>query len=263
MKLSEYIQSITGEEGKKNSNGYVFHSPWREDKNASFQVSDELGKWHDWSTGESGDLIDAIRIHNNCDYKTAISLLGYVPQKVDRDDAYKEKKREQNYTTQPIYHYPLIDYAKSRCVAPDVLRRYCVELNEGNYYYIALPNTANGYAIRNAKFKGQRGASSFSFFIGNNTSELLVFEGMFDMLSFVSISNTDKSILVLNSTANTNKAIAQLSQFDVVHCYLDNDASGKESTDKIKSSHHNVIDHSENYKQFNDVNDFIIHHQIP
>lgn len=259
MKLSEYIRTISGEVGKTTPNGVWFHCPWREDKDASLQVNDELGKWHDWGADQSGDLIDAIRIVNNCDYKTAISLLGYVPQKVDRtDDAYKEKKREQNYTTQPIYHYPLIDYAKSRCVAPDVLRRYCVELNEGNYYYIALPNTANGYAIRNAKFKGQRGASSFSFFIGNNTSELLVFEGMFDMLSFVSLSNTDKSILVLNSTANTSKAMELLSSFDVVHCYLDNDAAGHESTEKIKSSHHNVIDHSDKYKQFNDVNEYIL-----
>lgn len=255
MKLTEYIQAISGEVGKTTPNGVWFHCPWREDKDASLQVNDELGKWHDWGTEKSGDLIDAIMIQNNCDYKTAVSLLGYVPQK--SECAYK-KRKEESFKTQPIYHYALIDYARSRAVEDSVLRRFCIELIDGSFYYIALPNVANGYAVRNANFKGQKGCQSFSFFKGKDDSVLLVFEGMFDMLSFVTLSHTDKSIIVLNSTANTSKVLELLSHYDCVHCYLDNDASGKESTDKIKSSHHNVIDHSENYKNFNDVNEYIL-----
>lgn len=254
MKLTEYIQTISGEVGKTTPNGVWFHCPWREDKDASLQVNDELGKWHDWGTDQSGDLIDAIRIQNNCDYKTALKLIGEIPQK--SACAYKKRKEETAYTTRPIYHYSLLQYANSRGVTEVVLRRYCVELVEGNFYYIALPNVANGYAVRNAKFKGQKGEQSFSFFKGNN--ELLVFEGMFDMLSFVSYRDTNKSIVVLNSTTNVGKIIELLPKYDVVHCYLDNDRPGHDATEKIKSSHHNVIDHSENYRTHNDVNEYIL-----
>lgn len=258
MKISEYLHKTIGPHCRETQGGMWFHCPWRQDTHSSLQVNDGLGKWHDWGTGESGDVYDLAMKINNCDFKTAKKILDEPLFSTKTIEKINVACKKRKWTAQTFLHSSLIEYAMTRGVKESVLRKYCIELVEGNFFYIALPNCVGGYAVRNKNFKGQKGNQSFSFFIGNNHLEVLVFEGMFDMLSFVSISNTNKTIIVLNSTTNVNKAIETIKTFNIVHCYLDNDKAGVEALKLIKQSHLNVIDHSYVYREYNDVNDYIV-----
>lgn len=45
-------------DGKRQGGWYVAKNPWRNDNNPSLGVSFTTGKWRDFATGESGDMID-------------------------------------------------------------------------------------------------------------------------------------------------------------------------------------------------------------
>ena len=68
----------------------------------------------------------------------------------------------------------------------------------------------------------------------------------------------DCDYIVLNSISNIKTALPYLQVYDVVHCYLDNDAAGIATTKKIKDEYSNkVIDESVRYPNFKDLNDVI------
>lgn len=260
MTILEYIQTYTNEPGVKSNNSIWFNSPFRSESKPSFQFTPtigEYGKFHDWGSGSHGSGIDFIRMCENCDFNTAINILNsrVVTRKVE--PIKKENiVRSSNIVVGSFTKNKLIEYAKRRCVAKDVLYKYCMQVEEGLYFYIGLKNVSGGYAVRNEGFKGFKGSGSFSFF-KENPSSVLVFEGMFDMMSFMSITSTDKSIIVLNSTSFVENILPILKSFPDIHLYLDNDRAGDKATEQIKLCYGHAIDHRFAYEKHNDVNDFI------
>ena len=72
----------------------------------------------------------------------------------------------------------------------------------------------------------------------------------------------DFNYIILNSTANILKLIEYLDceKVNEIHLYLDNDLSGDNCTNEIISRYSSsVIDHRMEYKNFNDLNEFLIH----
>lgn len=253
MTILEYIRNKTGQEGITKSSGVWFCAPYRNDTHPSLEVSESLGKWHDWGSGESGDIYNLVQKCENCDFKTAKSIVGEQKDIIP----YEKKicpKIENISTNNHFYHTSLIDYARKRCVSCATLRTFCVEVIKDKFYYIGLKNDSGGYALRNEFFKGQLGANDITTLPGvpgNKTA--LVFEGMFDFLSFRSCVKCpqDCTYIVLNTTQNINKI--DVRKYDTIHLYLDNDDAGDIATKKIIGA----IDHRQNYCQYGDVNDFI------
>lgn len=65
-------------------------------------------------------------------------------------------------------------------------------------------------------------------------------------------------ILFLIQSVILKTVLPYLQVYDVVHCYLDNDAAGIATTKKIKDEYSNkVIDESVRYPNFKDLNDVI------
>ncbi|MBS7332829.1 MAG: toprim domain-containing protein, partial [Weeksellaceae bacterium] len=67
--------------------------------------------------------------------------------------------------------------------------------------------------------------------------------------------------IILNSTANLSKLFDYLMNKKLleIHLYLDNDLSGNNCTNEIISRYNSsVIDHRMEYKNFNDLNEFLI-----
>ncbi|WP_313254639.1 toprim domain-containing protein, partial [Empedobacter sp.] len=91
---------------------------------------------------------------------------------------------------------------------------------------------------------------------------VFIFEGFFDFLSFLEINNYPNfNYIILNSTANLSKLFDYLfnGDFEEIHLYLDNDLSGNNCTNEIISRYNSsVIDHRIEYRNFNDLNDFLI-----
>jgi DNA primase len=258
MTLLDYVRSITHEDGTKRNGSWWFHSPFRSDSSASLQVSEHKGKWHDWGSGEYGDLIDLVRKYEGCDFLRAKDIVGdYIKPTI----LPQQPTLVRQYNTSAYTDNRLIDYANKRGVKTSILAKYTMQLNDRKFTYIALPNEMGGYAVRNLHFKGQKGANSFSFFRGQFDNDILVFEGMFDFLSYFSLSAVKYSAVVLNTTANTKKALEVLRMAKSVHLFLDNDEGGRSATAEITKSIPHAIDHANYYSNCNDVNEYICNYR--
>lgn len=258
MTLLDYVRSITYDEGTKRNGSWWFHSPFHSDSTPSLQVSEHKGKWHDWGSGDYGDLIDLVRKYEGCDYLRAKEIVGdYVKPTILPQQATPVRQ----YNTSAYTDNRLVEYARKRGVSYNILSKYTMQLNDRNFTYIALPNVMGGYAVRNALYKGQKGSNYFSFFRGEFADDILVFEGMFDFLSYYSLSDVKYSALVLNTTANVKKCLDTLNMAKNVHLFLDNDEGGRKATSDITQVIPNAIDHANYYSNCNDVNEYICNYR--
>jgi len=89
-----------------------------------------------------------------------------------------------------------------------------------------------------------------------------VFEGFFDFLSFISFLSTKElkpfSFCILNSLSFFEKSRPFLEQHNAIHLYLDNDIAGINTASYAKSLNEKYHDESALYKNFKDLNDWMI-----
>lgn len=85
-----------------------------------------------------------------------------------------------------------------------------------------------------------KGHNSYTY-LNNNNKELMIFEGFYDFLSYLSImevsdfSKTD--FVVLNSVRNVNKLLTEndLEKYEVVGIFTDNDNAGRKAAEEIQN----------------------------
>ena len=251
--LLDYVRTITGECGQRHGADIYFHSPLHADNTPSFVVHPS-NKWHDFAINTSGDVIDLCQRINNCDYKQALFFLSqgnFVPI-----SSTQTTTTDTPIQVTEIANSNLFAYANNRCVSASVLRQYCKEIHQGNYYYIGFPSALGGWELRNVAYKGCIGKKSYSH-IKMGSDKVMIFEGFFDFLSFRSLTNGTFDAIVLNTTAMVNAIIPLLDQYRCVHTYLDNDQSGRSATERLIQVRSELSNHSPNFAQFNDVNEFI------
>ena len=137
------------------------------------------------------------------------------------------------------------------------------------YFAIGFPNVAGGFEVRNRFFKGCIAPKDISHIRqqGEPREKCLVFEGMTDYLSFLTLRmkncpampNLDRQdYVILNSVANVSKAIDVLHGYGRIHCLLDNDEAGRKAYWELKREFAGRIrDFSDNYKGHKDLNDYL------
>lgn len=137
------------------------------------------------------------------------------------------------------------------------------------YFAIGFPNVAGGFEVRNRFFKGCVAPKDISHIRqqGEAREKCLVFEGMMDYLSFLTLRKRNCSNLpdldrqdyvILNSTANVSKAIDVLHGYGRIHCMLDNDEAGRKAYRELERKFAGRIrDFSDNYKGHKDLNDYL------
>ena len=123
--------------------------------------------------------------------------------------------------------------------------------------------------MRNQFFKGCIAPKDISHIrqSGEPREKCLVFEGMTDYLSFLTLRtrncptlpNLDgQDYVILNSTANVPKAIDVLHGYGRIHCLLDNDGAGRRAYQKLAIGFDGRIrDFSHNYHGHKDLNDYL------
>lgn len=159
-----------------------------------------------------------------------------------------------------------------------VALKYCQEvhytLTSGKSYYgIAFLNMCGGMEVRNKYVKRCIGGKDISLILqtnGQQTMECCVFEGFFDFLAYETARLQHDELLtmplpmdciILNSVSNVMKALEVLNGYDIIHCYLDNDAAGRKASEKLKVAlNREVRDQSLRYLDYNDVNDYLSKH---
>ena len=244
-----------------------FLSILRSETQASFKVSKVLNRWYDHSTGVGGNVIDLIVRINHCSVKEALEFL-------TNDIAYfsfhqqailkKTEPKIKILQVQNIKHPALIQYLDSRKITLATARKYCKEVwyqfKDKKYFAIGLQNRKSGWELRNRYFKNSSSPKSYSY-LKKSRKQLLVVEGMFDLLSLIelkSIHITDCDIIILNSTAFVKSIVGFFKDYKKVNLFLDNDATGKRISGLLTENYAHVIDKSSLYKNFKDLNEWLI-----
>ena len=123
--------------------------------------------------------------------------------------------------------------------------------------------------MRNRFFKGCIAPKDISHIrqSGEPREKCLVFEGMTDYLSFLTLRmkncptmpNLDRQdYVILNSVSNVSKAIDVLHGYERIHCMLDNDEAGRKAYWELAGEFAGRIrDFSQNYNGHKDLNDYL------
>lgn len=175
----------------------------------------------------------------------------------------------------PLANTILFDYIMQRCISLEVAHRFCKEahytVRGRRFYGIVFMNDADGMEVRNRLNKRCIGKKSISSIITSDSprQQCCVFEGFFDFLSYMTIlkCRPDNEIcvrgtndyFVLNGVGETKLLLPCLKEYKSIHCFLDNDEAGKAATKSITRVYaEKVIDESYRYKEYNDLNDYLM-----
>lgn len=286
--LSFPIPSILQLFGKRTDHiGHMYYSPFREESNPSFSVKPKDNLWMDFGTGEGGNvltlvsLLAGIQLSETWDYIAALD-----PNIVVLDDLPSPHARQSSHSTKIIIDKVkdtfssrgLISYAESRGIPRHILEYYCKQVTyhiEGNRNFlwtaIGFP-ASDGWVLRQSSndrySKRCTGSCCTLLSVSGNPvpvsscDRVEVFEGFFDFLSWLVLKERTKpfsDICVLNSVNNLSRGIDFIASHSCVSCWLDNDAAGRNTFEKIREVCPDAKDHFCDLGECKDVNELLIH----
>ena len=222
--LVSYLDSLGYHPQKITGENYWYLSPLREERSASFKVDRRLNVWFDYGTGKGGTVVDFGILYHRCTIPELLTRLNNYPsfhQHVEFPATYPDNMEQESIagekkvkiiSSKPIVSPALIYYLRQRCIPMEIANTCCqevtFELGNRQFYAIGFRNSAGGYELRNAKFKGSSSPKATTFF-DNNQEQVTVFEGFFSYLSFLTIHRDEPRLtnfLVLNSLAFFQKS---------------------------------------------------------
>jgi len=271
LDIVDFLASIGYRPQKVTGHNYWYLSmlPGRFEKTASFKVNRKINRWKDFGNGEGSTLVDFGIKYYNCTIRELVLKLSgpaFIAADVPRFAPPKENlpaPELEILSVQPIRSFNLERYIWERRVSIDVAQKYCVEahyrIGNKDYYAIGFRCNAGGYELRNKYFKGGSSPKSPTL-IANGSKELAVFEGFFDLLTFLSISDCPDdrlpNLLSLNSIVYFEFSLDLMEQYKKIHLFLDNDLRGNETTALALKRSPAYIDHRALYKGYKDLNEW-------
>lgn len=256
--------------------GYdMYQSPFRDEQTPSFKVNTTTNRWQDFAEGTFGTVIDLVMRLEKCSFSEAMKVIEkknftvvpVSPAMQARNIELQKQSKLHILKIAPLQNKILINYAGNRGIDAEYCQKYCQEIyykigEEGKTCFaLGFKNNSGGYEIRNPMFKGCN--SKDITYIDNGSQKCAVFEGFFDMLSYLQLMK-DKpelqniDIVVLNTTAMVSKAKEFIQKHAMVHSFLDNDASGRSTFQAIKRMGVTAVNESEYlYPQHNDLNAYL------
>jgi CHC2-type zinc finger protein/Toprim domain-containing protein len=271
--LVDYLQSHGFLPAKIQGTNYWYKSPFRDERTPSFKVNRKLNTWYDFGEGMGGTIIDfGLRFHR-CRISELLSRTNNdiaafsMPSVKSSHSNHLHTASEgiQIVKASDIHSAPLKSYLYERNINIEIASKYLQEvnfINKGtNYYALGFQNDSGGFELRNRHFKGSSAPKDLTFF-NNGSSEVLVFEGVFDFLTLCTIRKAEQltgNVLVLNSASFFRKSIPLIQQHSVARLYLDNDKTGCKITDLALSIEKTkCIDERPQYSAFKDLNEMHI-----
>jgi hypothetical protein len=269
MDIVCYLSTLGYEPARIRSFDYWYHSPLRSEKTPSFKVNRKLNRWYDHGIGKGGNLIDFAILYNNCTVGEFLKMArGHFSLHQPNAAVYKQKAQDTNSTITIVKESALTSstlyrYLHQRRIPFEVAKQYCKEVtcafSGREYFAIGFKNNSGGYELRNPFFKGSSPPKD-STTLENGAQEIAVFEGFFDFLSFLSITQCEPqfrgNFLVLNSVSFFEKARPFMEQHQVVNLYLDRDKTGLACTRYALSLSRKYEDKSGLYQHHKDLNDW-------
>ena len=305
ISISSYLEQVEGIKPKNSRLGgkeLWYNSPIRQgDKTPSFKVDTILNLWFDHGLSKGGKIIDLVCEIRNVSVREALAILensglhydNYTPSYTSNRNTPLFKKntvspknkpaieKEKNPLTnshillaeKELNHPSLIQYLQERHIDLEIAKKHLKEIHFkqadklAQYFALGWKN-GNGYDARNKYFKGYIGTGkNISVINPKKGSELIVFEGFIDYLSYLTYLQNEKGIkevkatvVVLNSTA-LKKNLTELAQqykFSKAYFFLDNDISGTKALDYFTEALTDIelVDMSHLYSEHKDFNDW-------
>lgn len=278
IKIADYLQSLGYSPVKQQSGSLWYKSPFRRETEASFKVNTDRNLWFDYGLGRGGNIITLAQELYGSDYVPY--LLDRIAEQAPHIRPVSFSFRRQPYEpsfqhleVRELSHPALLRYLQERGINTALAKPECKELhfiNNGKpYFAIGFPNVAGGYEVRNRFFKGCIAPKDISHIRqrGERREKCLVFEGMTDYLSFLTLRMKNcptmpdldrQDYVVLNSVSNVSKAIDTLHGYERIHCLLDNDEAGIRAYQELRKEFSGRLrDFSDNYRGYKDLNDYL------
>lgn len=276
IKITDYLAQKNKYPISIKQNIYWYLSPFRFEKTSSFKVDNSKNLFYDFGEGFGGTLIDLIIKLENITVKEIISKysnnnFSFQKHKYSIQNREIFKSNISIIEVKEIFSYPLKNYLKDRNIISNKAYKYLKEIifkinNESTQFALGFKNIDGNYELRNKIFKGCSGKNLSMILNNENENRVFIFEGFFDFLSFMELNNYPNfNFIVMNSITNSDRLITHLNNVNYceIHLYLDNDEAGDNCTNKLINQFTNsVIDHRMEYKNHNDLGDFIIENLI-
>lgn len=284
--LVDYLETLGFRPKKFHGQDYWYLSPFREEKTASFKVNRRINAWYDHGLGIGGSLVDLGMHYYQCSNKEFLARLnegevGKTPtltrpqfqQPQDKTLVNTDAGKIVIRNVRTIEDPGLRSYLQKRQIPFAIAQRFCseiaFELYGKKHLAIGFKNDSGGYELRNDYFKGSSTPKQPRFITGKLATELMVFEGFFDFLSFQtlkesnlqsagSLSSLQGDILILNSIAFLEKSRTKMEQYGAINLLLDRDNSGIAHTRKALTWSVKYKDQSSLYHQHKDFNDWLV-----
>lgn len=274
----------------------VYKATYRGDQNPSLSVfMNRDGQWcfKDHATGEYGTNLDLlVRFGIFDDWRAAAAYVAerhlgvqidgrqhagpFAPRLIEKESSSKYDKGASGiiHGIRPIIGSPAASYIINiRKIPIEIASQYVSFVRYSHFpggrifSGIGWPTRRGGWSIRWAidlgpgkgkAFVGPGGMSFFPTANGVQSQNGIVFEGLFDFLTYVTLHGMDCDAVVLNSVDNYNNSLDLLNSYRCVYGYLDRDEHGRECWSKI-SAHcgDKAIDASDEFAGYKDYNDFL------
>ncbi len=267
--MNSYIFKHGFRVGKKTTKDVWYYSPFRDnEKTPSFKVDITKNVWYDFGEGIGGTIIDFVMKYNNCSIKEALVILSKDTFPIHQQTKQIKSVPTPTYSIKKVTeltNQKLLDYLSKRKINLTFAKQFCFQVhysfsNGKENFGIGFMNDVGGFEIRNKLFKGCLGKKEITT-INNNSDVVSIFESWSDLTSYFSLNNEipKENFIILNSTSLVKKTIGLLDKYALIKLYFDNDESGNKATDYlIESVKSKIIDNRIHYKNFNDLNDYLV-----
>ncbi len=281
MDIVDYLLWLGYKPAKISGNDHWYFSPFRKEQTPSFKVNRKFNVWYDHGLQKGGKLVDFGVLLYNCTINELLQRsthqnnFSFHQQKtVDRAVTYSGAVEKEKIivadTHSPIRLLSLKNYLQFRKIPLEIANRFCKEIDfnlyNKKYTAIGFKNSAGGYELRSANFKGSSSPKEVTLFGKDLSKKILVFEGFMDFLSYkaiyqprlVLLSKQQPNFLILNSIGFLEKVKPMLEKYSSIHLYLDRDKKGLELTKEVLSINRKYRDESDTYKNHKDLNEYLM-----
>ena len=279
VSIMDYLAQLGIQPIKTSGKSFVYDSPFREEKTASFHVYLDDNRFHDFGDPSKGkNVIDLVQNLHNVTFSQAVELLVGTELPVASISTFVGQKSENEGIKQviteirPLQNSSLINYCRDRAITSGIATRWFNEIhytyNQKRYFGVGFENDLGGYVTRNALMKHPNniGTAGITTLQSANTQSLAIFEGYFDFLSAMEhygYNTPTNTVIILNSVSNLKQAFPLILEATKINLFLDNDSAGRKAMEAIKATGKTVVDHSSIYANHKDFNEFLIASRKP
>lgn len=290
IRIREYLSKHGYEPVNVSNNRLAYFSVLRVEKTPSFYVHERQGDnhedlWHDKGSDEGGSIIDLVLAMdtNIATVKQALRHLadyvdGHIQSSTPRRPQISKPKTVQSNEIKvrgikPLTHGALLGYLeKERKLSSKLCQKYlrCIfydNKNRENLFGLAWPNDSGGHDIRSGGqvgFKSVAGVKDISTISGTHpeSTELYVFEGMLDFLTFLEMNDQMDlihDVIVLNTSSLAKRLLKYIEEKNptCIHTFFDNDKAGDKAMEYLKGFYKGQITpNNDLYEGFSDLNDY-------